>query len=140
MDHLVSMGLLEQLELRVPQEYLVEREKLVILARKDPLDLLVSQESQDCKAPRGEMAGLVLLDLRDHKGIKAILDLLAHRDLLVLMVNMVIEDLLGQKEKKESLEVRVDLDLVDHQEWKDPRETQGLQDFLVHLENKVLMV
>lgn len=68
---------------------------------------MVNLGSLDCQEPRVEMADQGLLDQRDLRGIKVIQDQMDPLVLLGMMENMEKEDLLDQRERKESLVFKV---------------------------------
>lgn len=68
---------------------------------------MVNLGSLDCQEPRVEMGDQGLLDQRDLRGIKVIQDQMDPLVLLGMMENMEKEDLLDQRERKESLVFKV---------------------------------
>lgn len=68
---------------------------------------MVNLGSLDCQEPRVEMADQGLLDQRDLRGIKVIQDQMDPLVLLGMMESMEKEDLLDQRERKESLVFKV---------------------------------
>ena len=96
-------------ENKVFLEYLVARERLEILERRVPQDLLDNLVKLACLELRVAMGDQELLDLRDHKAIRVTQDPMGRQDHLVSMESMVSVDLLDQKVRRENLAVRVAL-------------------------------
>ena len=86
---------------------------------------MVNLGSLDCQEPRVEMADQGLLDQRDLRGIKVIQDQMDPLVLLGMMENMEKEDLLDQRERKESLVFKV---------------AQGQEDPLALRDQRVILV